>query len=120
MVPIFGRGCNDAYPHRDAPLDVRSTLRLDRCAAVGRLNGVEEFLQYVIKHLIDFPDEMILTRHETPKKVTFLLRLRQSDVGKVIGKHGHTIIAIRGLLNAAASRHNQRAELEIIEEKTAA
>ena len=80
---------------------------------------MEEFLEYVIKQLIDFPDEMILTRQETPRKITFLLRLRQSDVGKVIGKHGHTIVAIRNLLNAAASRHNQRAALEIVEEKAA-
>ena len=47
------------------------------------------------------------------------MRLRQTDVGKVIGKHGHTIAAIRSLLNAAASRHNQRATLEIVEERVA-
>lgn len=95
------------------------TLRLDRFAAVEKLNAVEEFLEYVLKLLIDHPDEMILTRQDSPKKIVFFLRLRQSDVGKVIGKHGHTIAAIRNLLNAAASRHNQRASLEIIEEKEA-
>ena len=79
---------------------------------------MEEFLEFVIKQLIDYPDEMVLTRHEAPKKITFNLRLRQSDVGKVIGKHGCTIAAIRNLLNAAASRHNQRATLEIIEERS--
>jgi uncharacterized protein len=78
---------------------------------------VDEFLEYVIKQLIEFPDEMVLTRHDAPRKVAFHLRLRQSDVGKVIGKHGHTIAAIRSLLNAAASRHNQRATLEIVEDR---
>jgi predicted RNA-binding protein YlqC (UPF0109 family) len=77
---------------------------------------LEEFLEFVLRRLIEFPDEMVVTRHDSPRKVTFHLRLRQSDVGKVIGKHGHTIAAIRNLLNAAASRHNQRASLEIIEE----
>ncbi len=80
---------------------------------------MEEFLEYVIKLLIDYPDEMILTRVDSPRKITFLLRVRQSDVGKVIGKHGHTIAAIRDLLNAAASRHDQRASLEIVEERAA-
>ena len=94
-------------------------MRLDRTVALGKIKAVEEFLQYVIKLLIDYPDEMILTRHDTPKKILFLLRLRQSDVGKIIGKHGHTIAAIRNLLNAAASRHNQHATLEIVEEKAA-
>lgn len=78
---------------------------------------MEEFLIYTIRQLIDFPEEMVLTKHETPRKVTFYARLRQSDVGKVIGKQGHTIDAIRCLLNAAASRHNQRAALEIVEER---
>ncbi len=81
---------------------------------------MEEFLEFVIKQLIEYPDEMVLSRHEGPKKIIFHLRLRQSDVGKVIGKHGHTIAAIRNLLNAAASRHNQRATLEIIEDRAPA
>ncbi len=81
---------------------------------------MEEFLEYVIKQLIEFPDEMVLTKIETPKKVIFNLRLRQSDVGKVIGKHGYNIEAIRNLLDAAASRHGQRASLQILEEKAAA
>jgi hypothetical protein len=80
--------------------------------------GVQEFLEFVIRQLVDYPEEIILTKEETPKKVTFNLQLRQSDVGKVIGKHGSTITAIRDLLSAAASRHGQRAFLEIVEEKS--
>jgi uncharacterized protein len=76
---------------------------------------VEEFLEYVLKQLVEFPDELVITHQETPKRITFHLRLRHSDVGRVIGKHGQTIAAIRNLLNAAASRHGQRAALEIIE-----
>jgi predicted RNA-binding protein YlqC (UPF0109 family) len=41
--------------------------------------------------------------------------MRQSDVGRIIGRNGQTIQAIRALLSSAASRHNQRATLEIIE-----
>ena len=77
---------------------------------------MQEFLDFVLRHLIDYPDEMALTRHEGGKRTTFYLKLRQSDVGKVIGKHGQTIIAIRNLLNAAAMRHGERAQLEIVEE----
>ena len=77
---------------------------------------MEEFLEYVIKQLIEFPEEMVLSKVEAPKKVTFHLQLRQSDIGKVIGKHGHTIDAIRNLLSAAAARHGQRVTLHIVEE----
>ena len=75
---------------------------------------MQQFLEYVLRQLIEFPDEMVLTKHETPKKVIFHLRVRQSDVGKVIGKHGHTIAAIRNLLNAAGSRHGQRAAIHLL------
>jgi predicted RNA-binding protein YlqC (UPF0109 family) len=77
---------------------------------------VEEFLEYIIRQLIEFPEEMVLTRLEAPKKITFRLQLRQSDIGKVIGKHGHTIDAIRNILSAAAARHGQRVTLQIVEE----
>jgi hypothetical protein len=76
---------------------------------------MQAFLDYVLRQLIDFPEEMILVRVDAPKKTTFKVRLRQSDVGKVIGKHGHTIIAIRNLLAAGAARHGEKAVLEIVE-----
>jgi predicted RNA-binding protein YlqC (UPF0109 family) len=77
---------------------------------------MQEFLDFVLRHLIDYPDEMILTKFEANKKTVFRLQLRQSDIGKVIGKHGHTIIAIRNLLAAGAARHGEKAVLEIVEE----
>ena len=77
--------------------------------------AMQEFLEYVLRLLIDYPDELAISKSTSGKKTTFLVRLRQSDVGKVIGKHGHTIIAIRNLLSAAASRHGEHAALEIIE-----
>jgi predicted RNA-binding protein YlqC (UPF0109 family) len=78
---------------------------------------MQEFLDFTLRQLIDFPEEMVLTKHEAPKKHIFKLQLRKSDIGKVIGKHGQTIIAIRNLLAAAASRHGERAVLEIIEDE---
>ncbi len=79
--------------------------------------SMHDFLDYVLRQLIDFPEEMVLIKTgEDGKKPVFKVRLRQSDVGKVIGKHGHTIIAIRNLLAAGATRTGDRATLEIIEE----
>jgi hypothetical protein len=80
---------------------------------------VEEFLKYVLMHLVEFPDEVVIVRHEAPNKVTFTVRMRQSDVGRVIGRQGQTIDAIREVLNAAAARHRKRAAL-VIDENPAA
>jgi predicted RNA-binding protein YlqC (UPF0109 family) len=78
-------------------------------------DAMQEFLEYILRLLIEYPDEMVLTKVDAPRKTIFKLQLRQSDVGKVIGKHGHTIIAIRNLLAAAAARHGEKAMLEIVE-----
>ena len=78
--------------------------------------AMHEFLDYVLRQLIDYPEEMVLLKVEGNRRTTFRVRLRQSDVGKVIGKHGHTIIAIRNMLSAAAARQGEKALLEIVEE----
>ena len=78
---------------------------------------MQEFLDFVLRQLVDYPDEILLAKHEAPKKIVFKLRLRKTDIGKVVGKHGQTLTAIRNLLNAAASRHGQRAFIDIIEDE---
>jgi predicted RNA-binding protein YlqC (UPF0109 family) len=45
----------------------------------------------------------------------FRLQMRQSDVGRIIGRNGQTIRSIRALLSSAAARHGQKATLEIVE-----
>jgi predicted RNA-binding protein YlqC (UPF0109 family) len=76
---------------------------------------MKEFLEFVIRQLVEFPDDMVLTEIPGGKTTIFKVQLRQSDVGRVIGRNGQTIQAIRALLNSSASRHGQRATLEIVE-----
>lgn len=80
---------------------------------------MDRFLDYVLRQLIEFPEEMIILKEEAPKLTIFRLQLRQSDIGKVVGKHGATIAAIRSLLDAAAMKHGGRATVEIMEEPRA-
>ncbi len=76
---------------------------------------MKEFLEFVIRQLIEFPDEMVLTESVNGRNIVFRLVLRQSDVGRIIGRNGQTIQAIRALLASSAARHGQKATLEIIE-----
>ena len=76
---------------------------------------MEEFLRFVIGSLVEYPDEVVFTKTETPERITFHAAMRKSDLPKVIGKGGHTIQALRTLLNAAASKRGLKASLEIIE-----
>jgi uncharacterized protein len=76
---------------------------------------MREFLEFVIRQLVEYPDEMMLTEIPSGKTTLFRLQLRRSDVGRVIGRNGQTIHAIRALLTSSAARHGQRATLEIVE-----
>ena len=77
---------------------------------------MERFLDYVLRQIVEFPDEVVIIKDDAAKKTVFRLQMRKSDIGKVVGKHGQTIAAIRNLLDAAAAKHGGRATVEIIEE----
>lgn len=74
-----------------------------------------EFLKFVVGQLVDRPEDVNLTEEERGNEVHFMLLLPPSEVGKVIGKQGHTVQAIRSLLATSATRHDKRVILEINE-----
>ncbi len=66
---------------------------------------MREFLEFVIRQLIEFPDDIVLTEIPSGRTTVFKLQLRRGDVGRVIGRGGQTIQAIRALLASSAARH---------------
>jgi predicted RNA-binding protein YlqC (UPF0109 family) len=76
---------------------------------------MESFLEFVIRQLVDAPEEVFITRLEQGRKLIFKVEMRQSDVGKVIGRNGHTITALRNVMSAAAARTGQQVVLQIVE-----
>lgn len=70
----------------------------------------------IAKSLVDKPDEVELNEITGGATTIFELYVAKDDLGKIIGKHGKTVKAIRVLLNATATKLKQRAVLEIIEE----
>jgi uncharacterized protein len=76
---------------------------------------MREFLEFIIRQLVEFPDEVMLSEIPAGKTTIFKLQMRRTDVGRIIGRNGQTIHAIRALLSSSASRHGQRATLEIVE-----
>ncbi len=76
---------------------------------------MEEFLNFVLKKLVDSPEEVIVSKVENGNRVNFFLKLQQEDIGKIIGKNGQLISAIRSMVNASAQKHGQRAFVDIVE-----
>ncbi|MGA2603479.1 MAG: KH domain-containing protein [Verrucomicrobiia bacterium] len=80
-----------------------------------REHDMKAFIEFVVKALVDHPDQVDVREVDGERVVVFELRLNATDVGKVIGKSGRTITAIRTLLTSAAAKQGKRAMLEIIE-----
>ena len=67
---------------------------------------MKEFLAFAVRQLVDHPDQTEIKDEKQGAGHRYWLALPLPEVGKVIGKHGHTITAIRNLLSAAAARTN--------------
>jgi predicted RNA-binding protein YlqC (UPF0109 family) len=77
---------------------------------------MKEFIEYVVKQLVDKPDDVRVTEVIGEHVTVYELRVGDGDLGKVIGKKGQTAFAIRKLLNAATAKEKRkRSILEILE-----
>ena len=81
---------------------------------------MQAFLEYVVKGLVQFPDAVSVTPVQREAMTVYELRLHPQDVGKIIGRQGMTINAIRSLLVAGSAKKGLRCSVEIIEDKTPA
>ena len=75
----------------------------------------KELVEFVVKSLVDFPEEVSVNVIEGEKSTILELKVAQEDVGKVIGKQGRIAKAIRTILSASATRDGRRATLEILD-----
>jgi predicted RNA-binding protein YlqC (UPF0109 family) len=80
---------------------------------------MQAFLEYVVKGLVQNPDTVFITPVEREGLTVYEVRLDRQDVGKIIGRHGVTINAIRSLLLAGSAKKGVRCSVEIVEDKPA-
>ncbi|NOZ03698.1 MAG: KH domain-containing protein [FCB group bacterium] len=77
---------------------------------------MQEFIEYVVKKLVDKPDEVKVNAVETEKRIIYELTVGEGDYGKVIGKSGKNISALRSLVFAInAKQGGKRARLDVID-----
>jgi predicted RNA-binding protein YlqC (UPF0109 family) len=79
---------------------------------------MKEFVEYIVKNLVDQPDQVRINEVGGTNSLIIELSVAKPDIGKIIGKKGKTIHAIRTLLMSVASRNGLRVSLEILEEKS--
>ncbi len=77
---------------------------------------MKEFIEHLIKHLVDKPDEVQINEISGERTVVLELRVGDGDMGKVIGRGGQTARSLRTLLSAVAAKQGKRSVLEILED----
>ncbi|MFZ1987583.1 MAG: KH domain-containing protein [Minisyncoccia bacterium] len=73
------------------------------------------FLDFVVKALVDHPDDVVIVRTVDEMGVLLVLTVHPEDMGKMIGRDGNTAKSLRTLLRVVGMKHNARVNLKINE-----
>ena len=76
---------------------------------------MKEFIEYLVKNLVDRPDNVAVKCYQDDSGVMVEVRVDSEDVGKVVGRKGLTIKALRTIVMTACARLGHRVTLELVE-----
>lgn len=76
---------------------------------------MKEFVEYIVRQLVDQPDGVSIEEEITDDKIILKLKVEQPDIGKVIGKKGRTAFALRTLVAAVGKKTGKKVRLEVLD-----
>jgi len=79
------------------------------------LKDLEHFVDYVVRALVDQPDDVNVETAPGERATVIQVKCAKDDIGKIIGKNGKTISAIRALVNGAGKRFEQEFTVEVMD-----
>ena len=77
--------------------------------------NIVTLMEHLAKVIVEAPDEVFVEPFEENGQTVIELEVAESDVGRLIGRHGRTARSLRTIMNAAAMRSRKRYQLEIVE-----
>jgi predicted RNA-binding protein YlqC (UPF0109 family) len=81
----------------------------------GNMSTIDQqFVEYIVKSLVGYPDDVIVERIIDEKGVLLTLTVNPEDLGRVIGKRGVTAQSLRTLLRALGTKNDARYNLKIV------
>ena len=78
--------------------------------------ALKDIVETLIKRLVEKPDQVEIKESQGERGLVFEVRVAQVDMGRVIGRKGKTIEALRTIVNACGIKHEKRCSLQLIEE----
>jgi hypothetical protein len=76
---------------------------------------MEEFVAYLVKNMVNSPDEVDIRAVEGQSGLLIEIRVAADDIGKVVGRKGNVIRSLRTLAMTIGARLGRRIHLEIIQ-----
>lgn len=83
----------------------------------AKLRDLEGFVNYVVKALVDYPEDVAVSSESVKEGKMIKIVCRPGDRGKIIGKKGKTIMALRSLVAGAAGRLQDRVMVEVMDDE---
>lgn len=74
---------------------------------------MKEFLEFIVKNLVDHLEEVSIVQRETPEAIELEIKVSKDDLGKVIGKNGRIIKAIRTVVRSAFNNSKKRIVISV-------
>lgn len=74
---------------------------------------MKDLLELILKHLVDHPDEVVIDVSEQDETINVSISVNAEDTGRVIGKEGKTINAIRSLAKVIATKEKKKLNLRV-------
>lgn len=76
---------------------------------------MKEFIEYIVKNLVDDPENVNVRCDQGERGFTVEIRVGQKDIGKVVGRKGVTINALRTIAMTACARLGHKVRVELVE-----
>lgn len=107
ILKIFGLG--------DGPSSCCGRKGAGAGSAEHGIGDLENFVAFVAKSLVDYPDDVRVSSEVGDERTVIKIDCRKEDIGKIVGKRGKTIMAIRSLASGAAGRLQQKITVEVVD-----
>lgn len=79
------------------------------------MSEMKEFVEFIARCLVDAPELIEVNEVIGMRTSVYEIRTAEGEMGRIVGKHGDTIRAIRTLVNAVATKDNVRAVVELVD-----
>lgn len=79
-----------------------------------RTADTETLVRFLVTSLVEYPDDVVIARKESGSALTYEVSLNPEDIGKVIGRQGRIIKAIRTVVRAAASVNGDQVDVDVL------